>query len=84
MSPQYPCVVVYLQDRLSEEDWAQLEEATSCAQVVKVKVTMLSSDKALRALKARFRRNSLLTEVELWPLVKLRVSGLRGWVTTLL
>ena len=58
------CCVLYLQE-LSEEDWAQLEEAASCAQVVKVEVNVEYSARASRALAAGFSRNSVLREVKL-------------------
>ncbi|MDA8002698.1 MAG: hypothetical protein MPL62_15565, partial [Alphaproteobacteria bacterium] len=45
--------------------WAQLEEAASCAQVVKVKVDVEYSARASRALAAGFSRNSVLREVRL-------------------
>ena len=60
---------MYLQGKFSEEEWAQLEEAASCAQVVKVKVTMwslgLGSDgKGCTVLAAGLVRNKILKEVE--------------------
>ena len=55
---------MYLQE-LSEEDCAQLKEAASCAQVVKVKVEVNGSARASRALAAGFSRNSVLREVRL-------------------
>ena len=54
---------MYLQRRFSEEEWAQLEEAASCAQVVKVDVTL--SDQASRVLAAGFRKNKVVREVTL-------------------
>ena len=64
----------------SEEEWAQLEEAASCAQVVKVEVTVLGSDvmvsdckgclshvsdgKGCTVLAAGLVRNKVLKEVE--------------------
>ena len=56
---------MYLQEDFSEEEWAQLEEAASCAKVVKVEVTVGGSDQGSRALAAGFRRNDILREVEL-------------------
>ena len=63
MLPQYPCCGSYLQERFSEEEWAQLEEAASCAQVVKVKVDVQGSDRASHVLANGFRKNKLLREV---------------------
>ena len=65
MSPQYPCCGFYLQRRFSEEEWAQLEEAASCAQVVKVEVDVMFSDRASRVLAAGFRKNKVVREVTL-------------------
>ena len=60
----------------SEEEWAQLEEAASCAQVVKVEVNVLGSDvmvsdykiesdgKGCTVLAAGLVRNKILKEVE--------------------
>ena len=56
---------MYLQERFSEEEWAQLEEAASCAKVVKVKVDVWSSDRVSRTLAAGFRKNEVLRVVEL-------------------
>ena len=59
--------VQYLQRRLeySEEEWAQLEEAASCAQVVKVEVDVWYSDRASSVLAAGFRKNKVVREVTL-------------------
>ena len=57
-------VCIYLQWRLSEE-WAQLEETASCAQVVKVEVDVDFSNRASRVLAAGFRKNKVLREVAL-------------------
>ena len=74
---------------MSEEDWAQLEEAASCAQVVKVKVDVkgiyiLDSDcaRASRALAAGFSKNLVLTEVELERVPKELVESVRGTLCT--
>ena len=56
---------MYLQWRFSEEEWAQLEEAASCAQVVKVEVDVNYSDHANRVLAAGFKKNKILREVTL-------------------
>ena len=58
---------MYLQEEFSEEEWAQLEEAASCAQVVKVMVDVYlsGSDRASRVLAAGFRKNKVLREVTL-------------------
>ena len=55
---------------MSEEDWAQLEDAASCAQVVKVKVDVKYSARGSRVLAAGFSKNPLLTEVELGQVPK--------------
>jgi len=58
---------LYLQRRFSEEEWAQLEEAGSCAQVVKVEVKVygLQGDgKGCTVLAAGLVRNKVLKEVE--------------------
>lgn len=49
----------------SEEEWAQLEEAASCAQVVKVEVDVWDNDRASHVLAAGFRKNQVLREVTL-------------------
>ena len=56
---------MYLQEEFSEEEWAKLEEAASCAQVVKVEVTVRGSDRASRVLAAGFKKNKILREVTL-------------------
>ena len=56
---------MYLQEEFSEEEWAQLEEAASCAQVVKVKVDVWGSDRASHVLAAGFKKNKILREVTL-------------------
>ena len=56
---------MYLQGRFSEEEWAQLEEAASCAQVVKVEVSVQASDRASHVLAVGFRKNKVLREVTL-------------------
>ena len=62
---------MFLQERFSsdsyysEEEWAQLEEAASCAQVVKVKVNVNFSDRASCVLAAGFRKNKVVREVSL-------------------
>ena len=60
---------MYLQRRFSEEEWAQLEKAASCAQVVKVEVTVLglghaSDGKGCTVLAAGLARNKILKEIE--------------------
>ena len=56
-----------LQEEFSEEEWAQLEEAASCAQVVEVEVEVdvWGSDQASSVLAAGFRKNKVLREVSL-------------------
>ena len=63
---------MYLQEEFSEEEWAQLEEAASCAQVVKMEVDVQGSDmdrqrsdQASRVLAAGFRKNKVVREVTL-------------------
>ena len=56
---------MFLQEEFSEEEWAQLEEAASCAQVVKVEVDVQGSDRASRILAAGFKKNKILREVTL-------------------
>ena len=67
---------------MSEEDWAQLEEAASCAQVVKVKVDVGNSARASRALAAGFSKNPLLRDVELRRVPKGLVESVRGTLCT--
>ena len=67
---------------MSEEDWAQLEEAASCAQVVKVKVNVWDSARASRALAAGFSKNPLLREVELVRVPEELVESVRGTLCT--
>ena len=56
---------MYLQEEYSEEEWAQLEEVASCAQVVKVEVNVWGSDRASGVLAAGFRKNKVVREVTL-------------------
>ena len=67
---------------MSEEDWAQLKEAASCAQVVKVKVNVDYSARASRALAAGFSKNPLLREVELVRVPEELVESVRGTLCT--
>ena len=76
------CCVLYLQERLSEEYWAQLEEAASCAKVVKVKVDVEYRARVSRALAAGFSKNPLLREVELVQVPKELVESVRGTLCT--
>ena len=59
---------MYLQEEFSEEEWAQLEEAGSCAQVVKVEVKVYdfvkAAGKGCTVLAAGLVRNKELKEVE--------------------
>ena len=73
---------MYLQLRWSEEDWTQLEEAASRAQVVKVKVDVEYSARGSRVLAAGFNKNPLLTEVELRQVPKELVESVRGTLCT--
>ena len=66
------CCGLYLQRRFissdsyySEEEWVQLEEAASCAKVVKVEVDVWDSDRSSCVLAAGFRKNEVLREVTL-------------------
>ena len=55
---------MYLQGlEYREEELAQLEEAASCAQVVKVEVDVEFSDRASSVLAASFRMNKVVREV---------------------
>ena len=57
---------MYLQrKRDSEEEWAQLEGAASCAKVLKVEVHVKYSDRFSSALAAGLARNKVLREVQL-------------------
>ena len=56
---------MYLQREFSEEEWAQLEEAASCARVAKVEVAVNFSDGASRVMAAGFSKNKVLKEVTL-------------------
>ena len=76
------CCVLYLQKWLSEEDWAQLEEAASCVQVVKVEVDVWGRARASKALAAGFSRNSVLREVTLGQVPKELVESVRGTLCT--
>ena len=49
----------------SEEEWAQLEGAASCAKVLKVEVNVGRSDRLSSALAAGLARNKVLREVQL-------------------
>ena len=67
---------------MSEADWAQLEEATSCAQVVKVIVDVVYNAEASRALAAGFSRNLVLGEVTLNEVPEDLVESVRGTLYT--
>ena len=56
---------MYLQKWFSKKELAQLEEAASCAQVVKVEVEVRYSDRASRVLAAGFRKSKVVREVTL-------------------
>ena len=70
-------VGTYLQVTLSEEDWAQLEEAASCAKVVKVKVKEGFSDQVTHTLAAGFKKNKILREVKLISVPKELVQSVK-------
>ena len=64
-------VCTYIQWEFSEEEWAQLEEAASCAQVVKVEVEVdgfhdqsEGDGTGFTVLTAGLVRNKVLKEVE--------------------
>ena len=67
---------MYLQKEFSEE-WAQLDEAASCAQVVKVEVDVCHSDQASRVLASGFRKNKVLREVTLSRVPEKLVESLK-------
>ena len=76
LKDQFHCGLgLYLQRWFSEEEWAQLEDAVSCAKVVKVKVIVWASDQGSRArgftvLAAGLVKNKALKEVELYGVPK--------------
>ena len=58
---------MYLQGWFSEEEWAQLEGAASCAKVLKVEVDVDYSARGARsALVAGLVKNEVLREVKLF------------------
>ena len=63
----------------SEEKWAQLEEAASCAQVVKVEVEVEKwySDRASCVLAAGFSKNKVVREVTLSHVPKKLVESVK-------
>ena len=67
---------------MSEEDWTQLEEAASCAQVVEVEVNLGLSARASRALAAGFSKNPLLRAVTLLVVPEELVESVRGTLRT--
>ena len=73
---------MYLQRRLNEKDWAQLEEAARCGKVVKMMVNVGHSARASRTLAAGFRKNTLLTEVKLGEVPKKLVESMREILCT--
>ena len=77
-----PVLCFYLQRGQSEEYHAQLEEAASCAQVVKVEVAVSYRARASRSLAAGFSRNSVLREVTLNGVPKTSVESVRGTLCT--
>ena len=56
---------MYLQWLEYSEEWAQLEEVASCAQVVKMEVNVRYSDRASSVLAAGFRKSKVVREVTL-------------------
>ena len=69
---------MYLQKEFSEEEWAQLEEAASCAKVLKVEVNVGGSDRCARTLAAGLVKNKALREVKLYWVPKEEHESLRG------
>ena len=67
---------------MSEEDWAQLEEAASCAQVLHAMVDVMYSARASRALAAGFSRTSVLRDVMLNSVPEELVASVRGTLCT--
>ena len=72
---------MYLQEEFSEEQWAQLEEAASCAQVVKVEVDVLYSDRASSVLAAGFKKSKVVREVTLSYVPKKLVESVKRTLT---
>ena len=69
---------MYLQRlEYSEEECAQLEDAASCAQVVKVEVDVFLEDQASRVLAAGFSKNKVLREVSLTRVPEKLVESLK-------
>ena len=69
---------MYLQRlEYSEEEWAQLEEVASCAQVVKVEVDVEFSDRASSVLAAGFRKNNAVREVTLTRVLEELVESVK-------
>lgn len=64
-----------------EEYWAQLEEAASCAKVIKVDMSVHSAG-ACRALAVGFSKNPLLSEVTLLDVPKDLVESVRETLCT--
>ena len=56
---------MYLQGNFSEEEWAQLEGAASCAKVLKVEWHVYGSERGARNLAAGLVKNEVLQKVEL-------------------
>ena len=76
---------MYLQRRFSEEEWAQLEEAASCAQVVKVEVSVEFGETERNdlncVLAAGFRKNKVVREVTLSGVPKKLVESVKRTLT---
>ena len=68
---------MYLQEEFSEEEWAQLDEAASCAQVVKVEVNVNFSDRVSYVLAVGFRKNKVVREVTLSRVPKKVVDSVK-------
>ena len=68
---------------MGEEEWAQLEEAASCAQVVKVEVEVdvEFSDQASHVLAAGFRKNKVVREVTLSGVPEEEVESVKRTLT---
>ena len=68
---------MYLQREFSEEEWAQLEGAASCAKVLKVEVDVQLSDRFSSALAAGLVKNKVLREVKLYGVPEEEHKSLR-------
>ena len=72
----------FVQEKFSEEEWAQLKEAASCAQVVKVEVYVGVSHRGSRVLAAGFSKNKVLKEVTLSCVPEKLVESVKRTLST--